>query len=212
MGLDLPCVTLASWERFVLGKIDIAMRCAWREAKKRSESLRIEAAAEAWAYRQVDGTRRALQIRSACECFGASLWHAGVDVHMPEICFEHEKQEFEGLLTNCTAAARADESDEDWWGDGSADTEFTFIDEEGISAKAQRHSANGAPRREWTGKVWVAGSKIKVKAPVHPRQQKQANVKGARQRGAEARHLRALKKSRQEACMNVDKDIAPYWG
>merc|ERR1712187_720942 len=192
-----------------MGKIDIDMRCAWREAKKRSESLRIEAAVEAWAHRQVDGTRRALQIRSACECFGAALWHAGVDVHMPEVCFEHEKQEFEGLLTNCTAAARADESDEDGLGDGSADTEFTFIDEECISAKAQRHLANGAPRREWTGTAWVASLKIKVKAPVHPRQQKHANVKDARQRGAEARHLRTLRRSKH--VLHDHKHFAPCW-
>jgi len=199
---DRPCVTIPLWERMVLGKVDIDLKCKWREAKKRGALLQKEKAAEEWAYRQVCGTRKALEIRGACECFGAALWQAGLDVCKPDVYFENET--FEGLLVNSTMSACANETDEDWidellgYDNGSVDMEFQFDEEDCEGAKALRYAAHGAPRRLWTGKAWVAGSKIKVTAPVHPRQQKQANVKDARQRVAEGRHVRKLRRSKRK--------------
>merc|ERR1712048_426481 len=109
--LDLPYVTSSQWKRMVLGKIEIDLKCKGREAKNRVAFLQKEKAAEEWGNRQVCGTKRALQIRRECECFGVALWQAGVDVRKPDIDFEDETLSFEGLLTNSTTAARADEID-----------------------------------------------------------------------------------------------------
>merc|ERR1712187_41112 len=166
-------------------------------ARKRVVALQKEKAAVEWGNRQVCGTRKALEIRKECECFGAALWQAGAYVRKPDIHFDDETFTFEGLLTNCTMAACSNETDDDRIDiDVLADMEFQFSDEECISAKAQRHAAHGAPRREWTGKAWVSGSRIKVTAPVHPRQQKHVNVKDARQRVAEGRNVRRLRRYR----------------
>jgi len=197
--LDLPYVTISQWKRMVLGKIEFDLKCKGREAKKRGTFLQKEKAAEEWGNRQVCGTKKALQIRRECECFGVALWQAGVDVRKPDIHFEDETLSFEGLLTNSTTAARADETDAELMDDyGASDTEFQFEDLYCISAKAQRHAAHGAPRREWTEKAWVAGSKITVTAPAHPRQQKQVNMKDARQRVAECRQVRKLRMSKRK--------------
>jgi len=202
---DPPCVTIAKWARLVVGKIDTDLRCAGIEATKRSVFLREEKAAEEWAHREVCGTRQALQIRKECECFGVVLWQAGINVSAADRFFEHKERAFEGLLTNSTVAARTEDHHEAWIDDDGADVEFQCEDEQCISAKAWRHSAHGAPfMREWTAKAWVAGSRLKVKAPVHPRQQKQANVRHARKDVAEARRLRCLMKSRNSSFIELD--------
>merc|ERR1712151_824802 len=146
--LDIPYATISQWTRVVLGKIELDLKCRGREARKRGAFLQNEKAAEEWGYLQVCGTRKALQIRRESECFGAALWQAGVDVRKPDIHFEDETLLFEGLLTNSTMAASANETDAELMGDyGASDAEFQFEYLYCLSAKAQRHAAHGAPRR-----------------------------------------------------------------
>jgi len=168
------------------------------------QAIRAEQAAEEWARQQVQGTREALLVRSNCESLGAALWHAGAHVDKPPSFVMDSVDGFEMLLANSTAHARADEDELHAQNDDAfaccdeLPKEYQYDDVAGYvndfcSAKAQRHAAHGAPRRLRTEKAWVAGERMKARAPARARQQKQALRAGARQSIADTRRLRTVR-------------------
>lgn len=219
----VPRAFLAVWMCFknddhpALGGCGTAVTKALREqvpmiiaAERRREherlALRAEQAAEEWARQQVQGTREALLVRSNCESLGAALWHAGAHVDEPPRFIMDAVGGFEMLLANSTAHARADEDELHAQSDDVFDcyddlpTECQYDDVVGYvddfcCAKAQRRAAHGAPRRLHTEKAWVAGEKMKARAPARARQQKQALVAGARQSIADTRRLRTVRRT-----------------
>jgi len=168
------------------------------------EGIRAEQAAEEWARQQVQGTQEALLVRSNCESLGAVLWHAGAPVDKPPHFIMDAVDGFEMLLAYSTAHARADEDELHVQSDDAFDCyddlpkECQYDDVVGYvddfcSAKAQRRAAHGAPRRLHNEKTWVAGEKLKARAPACARQQKRSLVAGARQSIAATRRLRTVR-------------------
>jgi hypothetical protein len=180
-----------------------------RERQAIEEAIRAERAAEEWARQQVQGTRQAMMVRNNCESLGTALWYAGALAESPSFIMDLVDG-FDMLLANSTVRARADEEDDLYAADGDLfecyeellsecqyDDVVGYVDDY-CCPKAQRRAAHGAPRRFQTEKVCVAGEKMKAKAPVRARQQKQSSVAGARHSIAETRRLRNARRSQHK--------------
>jgi len=175
-----------------------------RAAEHERAAAEQEDAAEDWARRVVRTTGDALQVRRACESIGAVMWRAGADIDVPLWDLSPTiEDDCQGLLATSTAVARAEEYDEHV-DEVVFATEFEHDDIVGYvddyrAARASRRTAHGAPRRLCEQKAWVAGHKVRARAPAHARKQKQALVADARSSIADARRVRMLRRARVRA-------------
>lgn len=149
-----------------------------------------------WAHEVVRSTGDVLRARRACESLGVALWRAGANVDEP--LQNVMVGTSEGLLASNADAVRAEEYEEDgvdhmFVAELDHDDVVGYV-EDYIGARAERRSVHGAPRRVCKEEAWVAGARVRAKAPAHAKKQKQALVAGARGSLADARQIRTLRR------------------
>lgn len=167
-----------------------------RRAERAEQARLLDEAAWEWAHEVVRSTSVVLRARRACESLGAALWHAGVNVDQP--LQEVMVGTSEGLLASSADAVRAEEYEEEevdhmFVAEIDHDDIVGYV-EDYMGARAVRRSVHGAPRRVCKEEAWIAGARVRAKAPAHAKKQKQAVVAGARGSLAEARHIRTLRR------------------